>query len=476
MGRLKAAKRGQATVVGAIFFFMIAVIMINFLYEVYMVQSEMNQFDAERAQERVEITAVLFGDKNTYPSPNTTTILNGEGTSPITPPHLNSTRTTAGFYPIPNMNLTTNMEGWTFTRRYVDPNITGTTSYVTDRGAGGGFDGTITGSISGPGVIFSDFEFNPPKNTVTGALMNWTTRFHVDLDETGPVIGASLTWARWCVKLGPKVLKWPTLKVFLKEPGGAEHQVEAVTVQEVEDSWNYSTKTLDPAWFASSGWYSLAIQLYDVQSYEPRPNKDIGIRELFDDIGITLLSEAYVTDWYASFLIDEAPGLIKQMELTYTGHYNSSVTQYISIMDFTSSKWVQLDKSFVSTQTSTRDFALTGPDIQKYISETMGIQLRVYTADNNPFKCVADDLQFSDYYHGGSTKIAITFKNSGGVTTHLISLWVIDSEGHHQFNLDLNLSPGETRTHVIQHPWTSGEYTFKAGTDKGTITLYVSTV
>ncbi len=475
LGRSRVAKRGQASVLGGVLFLMIAILVVNFLYEVYRVQSAMIQFDSESSQERLDISGVLFGDEKIYPSPNTTTIITGSGTSPFVTPFINATRTTASSYPISNMNFTSGMDGWTFSRRYFDPQIPGTTGYVADRGAGGGFDGTVTGSLSGPGVIFSDFEFNPPKDTYTAAEMNWTTRFSVDLEKIGTVSGANLTWARRCVKLGLKVQKWPTLNVSLREPTGVDHLVDSVNVTSTEGSWSYADKVLDPAWFTSSGWYSLVIELSDVQTHEPSPNKEVGIRVLLDDMILSLRSQSFVTDWYGSFQISEAPGLLSELDLFYTGHYNTSVSQYISIMDATTSKWVQIDRSIISTSSYTRRFVLTGPDIQRYISST-GVHLRVYSVDTAPFQAVADALTVRDYYPGTTNRIVITFKSSGGMSTRIVSLWVIDSVGHHRYDLDLIISPGETKTYVIPYPWSPGEYTFKAVTARGTVALYVATV
>ena len=74
---------------------------------------------------------------------------------------------------------------------------------------------------------------------------------------------------------------------------------------------------------------------------------------------------------------------------------------------------------------------------------------------------------------GGVSRTCFTFKNKGPLTTHLVSLWIIDSTIHRRYDIDLIINPGETLSYVrsdIHLP--KGQYMVKVVTERGNIAIY----
>jgi len=66
-----------------------------------------------------------------------------------------------------------------------------------------------------------------------------------------------------------------------------------------------------------------------------------------------------------------------------------------------------------------------------------------------------------------------TFENTGGLTVHLVSLWVINSTLHQHHDMSLFINAGETETYIredILLP--EGNYAIKAVTERGNIAVY----
>ncbi len=467
-------RRGQATAIGSILFLMVTILLINFLYEVYMIQIEMSQFDAERTQERVEISSVFFGDRRTYPSPNSTTISVGSGTDPFNPPYINSTLLSGHTYPLLNMNFTRNDEGWTFTKSYTGTSLGASGAYTTD----------VPGSPSGAGAIYVDFAYNPPSGSTVSAVMNWTSRFYINLEVLGgseAVVSVSLSWGRKCVVYTS--VQSADMKVYFENSSGVQSLIDSATITDVDSSWiQRNNIPISLSSVKRSGWYKIIIVTTVTLAHSLAESPEF--KAYLDDIGLDIYTKAQVVDWTSTFMINEDPTLIDQLDITYVGHYNITLIQSFYVYDFSSERWILFDRSLISSTPRTLKFTLAGADVQKYVSADGLVKTRVYAvaSPTEPFQCIADEHTLSDYYSGATDRITITFRNSGGVSIRLVSLWIIDSVAHHHFDSTSNppfnifLSPGETGTYTAHLNWTFGKYKFKVVTDKGTMATYAATV
>ena len=66
-----------------------------------------------------------------------------------------------------------------------------------------------------------------------------------------------------------------------------------------------------------------------------------------------------------------------------------------------------------------------------------------------------------------------TFKNDGGLTVHLVSLWITNSTLHQHYNINFFVNSAETKTYLredISLPTDS--YTVKVVTDRGNMAIY----
>jgi hypothetical protein len=66
-----------------------------------------------------------------------------------------------------------------------------------------------------------------------------------------------------------------------------------------------------------------------------------------------------------------------------------------------------------------------------------------------------------------------TFENDGGLTVHLVSLWVINSTERQRYDISVVINSAETKNYLredISLP--DGNYTVKAVTERGNIAVY----
>jgi hypothetical protein len=66
-----------------------------------------------------------------------------------------------------------------------------------------------------------------------------------------------------------------------------------------------------------------------------------------------------------------------------------------------------------------------------------------------------------------------TFKNEGSLTSHLVSLWIINSTNHRQYDTDAFINSAEIFSYIrADIPLPSGQYTAKVVTERGNMAVY----
>jgi len=307
MQRLKRSERGQATAIGAVLFFIIVILLTNFLYEVYNTQAAMNQFDGERVQEKIEISNSFFGGiRSNYPT----------GTTPIGSGPISSLRSTDQNYitfdsqfgriqqqAISNMNFTYDKSGWLFHMTSGATGVTAGFSPSEGRPSPGSGTGSLFTSLEGPNL-------GP-------YWLNWTYYFTY---SGGQPLSAYFSWGR-------KVETWmqiqkSTLYVTLHGPSPSL----PITIKSADvngsspdqGTWFYEADLPVPtSAFSTPGAYQLNLAL----NVQTKPNGDI--RMLFDDVGIIMdVTSGWTTDWYGTFTLNESLSALTKLKLQYTGHYS----------------------------------------------------------------------------------------------------------------------------------------------------------
>jgi hypothetical protein len=69
-----------------------------------------------------------------------------------------------------------------------------------------------------------------------------------------------------------------------------------------------------------------------------------------------------------------------------------------------------------------------------------------------------------------------TFENDGGLTVHLVSLWVINSTEHQRYDINVFINSAETKTYIREDiTLPTGNYTLKVVSERGNTAVYSGT-
>jgi len=91
-------------------------------------------------------------------------------------------------------------------------------------------------------------------------------------------------------------------------------------------------------------------------------------------------------------------------------------------------------------------------------------------ATDEQFDLKVDWVEFKAVIASGTL---FTFKNTGSLTSHLVSLWVVNSTHHRRYDIDVIINPGETLPYLradISLP--SGQYVVKVVAERGNIAVF----
>ncbi|MEM4311815.1 MAG: hypothetical protein QXX95_05445 [Nitrososphaerales archaeon] len=473
----RAERKAQATAIGGLLFLIIVMTLVGFQLEFNQAQVEIGISDAERAEERIEISDVFFGQMKTYTNKTTFPPFSwkatvSDGGNPFTD-GLKAKSTQGILTPIYNMNFTITATPWVFQRSLINA-TTGASGSVTTEG---------TDSLSGAPGIFSDFLNNPPPGQTSLAVMNWTVTFFVDLTQLGNTVSsATLSFGKKVVKylnvVGPSEEK---ILFYLRKPSAtSDTLLHKIRVTQEDANWVHTNLAIGANNFTQSGFYTLIIQSKAKLSRSSLSTPEFKV--LFDDVGIKLVSTVYVADWQATFRIDEPTLIVKKFMTSSITRYNTSdVLQSIYIRDHIAGKWDFLDTSLVGTLPSTKTFKFDlafGPQLQKYIgtgAQLQNITLRFYSIKSSPYKVFSDGIILKDFFVENRNSLVITLKNFGGKTVTIKSLWISDASKSKRFELNLLLKGGEEMVRVIDFRWSPGDHNFKIITTRGTAALFSST-
>ena len=66
-----------------------------------------------------------------------------------------------------------------------------------------------------------------------------------------------------------------------------------------------------------------------------------------------------------------------------------------------------------------------------------------------------------------------TFENDGGLTVHLVSLWVINSTDHQRYDINVFVNSAATKNYLRDDIYLpTGSYTVKVVTERGNVAVY----
>jgi hypothetical protein len=97
-------------------------------------------------------------------------------------------------------------------------------------------------------------------------------------------------------------------------------------------------------------------------------------------------------DWYGIINITQEPSELRQLDITYRGHYSRSASQRLYVYNFANSTWELVDNRTVGTHNVAITWSTTNPG--SYVSGDGAIRLRAYASVVwARFTCYADLME-----------------------------------------------------------------------------------
>jgi len=93
-------------------------------------------------------------------------------------------------------------------------------------------------------------------------------------------------------------------------------------------------------------------------------------------------------------------------------------------------------------------------------------------ATDTPFDFKADWIEFKAVNAGGTL---FTFENTGSLTCHLVSLWIINSTVHQHYDINTFINSGDTTSYIRNDISLPNEpYIVKVVTERGNTAVFTS--
>ena len=199
----------------------------------------------------------------------------------------------------------------------------------------------------------------------------------------------------------------------------------------------------------------------------------------FDDVGVKLVYEytmeveftgsSNTEDWIQlNWTVDGAwtAGLVNVTIQLYNYTLNGYPTSGNGYMAYTSDDTPNTDET--KNQTIT-----INPTHFRNATGYWKMKVKGVKATDTQFDFKADWIEFKVVNDAGTL---FTFKNEGALTSHLISLWIINSTVHQRYDISVFVNSGETLSYSrfdIYSP--AGQYMVKVVTERGNMDIYSST-
>jgi len=204
-------------------------------------------------------------------------------------------------------------------------------------------------------------------------------------------------------------------------------------------------------------------------------------------LGIDLVKLEYpviATEWYSVFLINQDSTDVNGLDITWAGHCNSTmVDQTLCIYDFSRTQWDVVGSSKISTSELRVGPLRFNTSVQDHVNTTPTGEGEVWLSVNctsaDPC-CVSTDSFLLKTYPASENEgcVAIELVNEGGLTVHLVRLWIVNETNHLVLDattdpsFDVYLAPSESYVHVLPLPysWIEPEtYVFKVISERGNL-------
>lgn len=417
---------------------------------------------------------------------------------------------------ISNMNMTNNSAEWTLN--------------TTSNQVIGGYDPIEGNAIpgSGAGSLFIGAAY------VRGSVVegNLTTRFYVDPTSSGvgAITNSVLSFAYFmpaaniadaCVLSSGGI----TFNVYLVDHSigfansGKNYLLTTIT-DSGDQNWNYLRGSTAMTSLANGsplssvlvdkGYYALVIEtVIQFSGSKSCSNTIPRFYGYYDDIGLSYSYSSLSSDWYYTFAVSQKPINVKTLSFSITSFSNvSNILQSVYIYDWVLNSWDLFSTSTISTTPTTDSMTInaTNPDqfgAQNLVSSGGLVELRVYSVHpTSGLPAGAHEMETdirSIGQSGGSglnvsilstlnSALTISVFNEGSQPINIVSLGIIDSNGHSYINgsgilfyngtfsnnitYSPTINPLQTVTTQLGYTWTTGDMTLVFVTSLGNVFVF----
>ncbi|HDQ05145.1 MAG TPA: hypothetical protein ENN36_00285 [Candidatus Bathyarchaeota archaeon] len=163
-----------------------------------------------------------------------------------------------------------------------------------------------------------------------------------------------------------------------------------------------------------------------------------------------------------------------EIQLRYRAS-DSAENWYLKARNWTSGTYNYVGLSMGHTPATGWDYYAVnlGADWRSYMDDdgTVSVKLVDQYADSEQTRI---DIDFLGVRVEKSEGTRVIFKNDGGLTVHLVSLWVINSTDHRQYDISVFVNSAATKSYLLDDDVSlpTGGYTVKVVTERGNIAVY----
>ncbi|MFQ5999949.1 MAG: hypothetical protein ACE5J6_04145 [Candidatus Bathyarchaeia archaeon] len=230
------------------------------------------------------------------------------------------------------------------------------------------------------------------------------------------------------------------------------------------------------SWFVAQGEYAVNIGSRVSGTYEDTQVANDGNWETFREGPNPPI---YRLDINGTFILDLSAYPLEsistiEIQLRYMAS-DSKETWYLKAYNWTAQTYS--DNGFNSTAGHTPtggwdNYAVSLTDKwRSYVRDDGAMYVKFHDEGNDAVRTTIDIDFIGVRTVGGGTRF--TFENEGSLTSHLVSLWVINSTNHQRYDINVFINSAETTTYLradISLP--NGQYTVKVVTERGNIAVY----
>jgi len=164
---------------------------------------------------------------------------------------------------------------------------------------------------------------------------------------------------------------------------------------------------------------------------------------------------------------------IQKIEISLTIKANDSLEEfYLEAYNWENRNFTNLETFTPTNEWYTHTISLTS-NLQSYIANNGSIRIRLRDRELDTIQTQMDIDFFAVRVSINGTCICL--KNRGGITVHIVSIWINNATLHLHYDANFFLNPGENDVYVrTDIPMPKGSFILKVVTEKGNIAVYSS--